>query len=119
MTRRQRKKDAPAAVIVPEEIKTEEKASLDQSKVELIVEKTGEIKLADDHKILQSAFECIESDSLFKSPIKKSPLIKVVLLVSMRIEVGLDQRPSMNGINLKIVCRCCMKNVLKEPGDDD
>ena len=71
------------------------------------------------HEILQSAFECIETDSSFKAAIKKSPLMKFALLASMRIEVGLDQWPSMNGIIFMIVCRCCRKNVFKDPDDDD
>ena len=39
----------------------------------------------DVHEILQSAFECIGADSYFKAAIKKSPLLEVALLVSMRI----------------------------------
>ena len=57
----------------------------------------------DVHEILQSVFECIETDSYFKAAIKKSPLMEVALLASMRIEVGFDQGPSMNGIDFKIV----------------
>ena len=45
--------------------------------------------------------------------------MEVVLLVSMRIEVGFDQVPSTNSINFKIICRCCRKNVFKDPVDDD
>ena len=60
----------------------------------------------DVDKILQSAFECIEADSLFKSDIKKLPLMEVALLASMSIEFGFDHGPSMNGINNQIVCRC-------------
>ena len=52
----------------------------------------------DAHEILWSAFECIESDSLFKSAIKKSLLMEVALLQRMRIEVRFDQEPSMNGL---------------------
>ena len=37
----------------------------------------------------------------------------------MRIEVGFDQDPSMNGINFKIICRCCGKNVFKYPDDEN
>ena len=37
----------------------------------------------------------------------------------MRIEVGFDQVPSINGINFKSVCRCCGKNVFKDPDGDD
>ena len=58
----------------------------------------------DVHEILWSAFEGIESDSLFKSAVKNAPLMEVVLLASMRVNVGFDQRPSINGINFKIVC---------------
>ena len=73
----------------------------------------------DVHEILWSTFECIESDFYFKAAIKKSPFMEVVLLASMKIEVGLDQGPSMDGINFKIVCRCCEKNVFKDPDDND
>ena len=37
----------------------------------------------------------------------------------MRINVGFDQVPSMKSINFKIVYRCCEKNVIKDPDDDD
>ena len=37
----------------------------------------------------------------------------------MRIEVGFNQGPSINGINFKVICRCCGKNVFKDPDDDD
>ena len=73
----------------------------------------------DVHEILWSAFECIETDSYFKAAIKKSPLMEVALLANIRIQVGFDQGPSMNGIYFKIVCRCCKKNALKDPDDDD
>ena len=73
----------------------------------------------DVHEILLSAFECNENDSYFKSAIKQSPLTEVALLASMRIEAGFDQGLSMNGINFKIVCRCCWKNVFKDPDDND
>ena len=65
-----------------------------------------------------SAFKCLENDSLFKSVIKKSPLMEVAFFASTRIEVGFDQGPSINGINFKIVCRCCRKNVFKVPDED-
>ena len=68
----------------------------------------------DVYEILWSAFECIESDSIFKSAIKKSTLMQVTLLASMRIEVGFDQDPSMNGIIVMIVCR----NLFNDPDDD-
>ena len=45
--------------------------------------------------------------------------MEVALLASMRIEVGFDQGPSMNGINFKIVCRCCGKNIFKDHDEDD
>ena len=45
--------------------------------------------------------------------------MEVVLLASMRREVGFNKGPSMNGINLKIVCSCCEKNVFKDPDDED
>ena len=45
--------------------------------------------------------------------------MEVALLASMRTEVGFNKGPSMNGINFKIVCRCCRRNVLKDPDDDD
>ena len=45
--------------------------------------------------------------------------MKVALLVSMMIEVGLDQGPSINGINFKIICTCCVKNVFKDLDNDD
>ena len=44
--------------------------------------------------------------------------MEVALLARMRIEVAFDQGPSMNGINFKIVCRCCGKNVFKDLDDD-
>ena len=66
-----------------------------------------------------SAFGCIETDFYFKAAIKKSPLMEVVLLASMRIEVGFDQGPTIKGINFKIICRYCQKNVFKDPDDDD
>ena len=50
---------------------------------------------------------------------KKSPLMKVALLASMRREVGFNQGSLMNDINFKIVCRCCGKNVFKDHNDDD
>ena len=54
-----------------------------------------------------------------KAAIKTSPLMEVALLARMRIEIGFDQGPSMNGMNFKIVCRCFGKNVFKDPDDDD
>ena len=42
----------------------------------------------------------------------------VALLASMKIEVGFDQGHSMNGINFKIIWRCCVKNVFKDPDDN-
>ena len=39
-------------------------------------------------------------------------------LVSMSIEVRFDQGPSMNGINFKIVYRCCGMNVFKDSYND-
>ena len=39
--------------------------------------------------------------------------------LSIGFEVVHDQGPSMNGINLKIVCRCCGNNMFKDPDDDD
>ena len=45
--------------------------------------------------------------------------MEVALLAIIRIELGFDQGPSMNGINFKIVCRCCGKNDFKDPNDDD
>ena len=71
------------------------------------------------HEILWSAFECIASDSLLKSSIKESPLMKVALMVSIRIEVEFNQGPSMNGINFKIVGKCCGKNVFNNPNDNN
>ena len=37
----------------------------------------------------------------------------------MRREVGFYEEPLMSGINFKINCRCCEKNVFKDPDDDD
>ena len=45
--------------------------------------------------------------------------MKVALLASMKITEGFDQGPSMNDTYFEIVCRCCWKNVLKDPDDDD
>ena len=45
--------------------------------------------------------------------------MEVALFASMRIDVRFDQCPSMNGINFKIVCRYCEKNVFKDPDFDD
>ena len=59
----------------------------------------------DVHKILSSAFSCIDTDSYFKAAIKKLPLMEVMLLAIMRIECGFDQDPSMNSINFKIIWR--------------
>ena len=73
----------------------------------------------DVHKILWSEFGCIEADFYFKAAINKSLLMEVALLASMRIEVGFDQGPSMNGINFKIICRCYGRNLFKDPDDDD
>ena len=70
------------------------------------------------HEILCSAFQYIKSDSLLKSASKKWPLMEVALLASKMIDVGFVQGPSINGINFKIFCRCCGKNVLKDPDDD-
>ena len=39
--------------------------------------------------------------------------MEVAFLASMRIEVGFDQGSSMNGINFKIIWRCCDKNESK------
>ena len=44
--------------------------------------------------------------------------MEVALLASMKIEVGFNQSPSMNGINVKIACRCYGKNLFKDPDDD-
>ena len=43
----------------------------------------------------------------------------MALLANTRIDFGFNQGPSMNGTNFKIVFRCCGKNVLKAPADDD
>ena len=45
--------------------------------------------------------------------------MEVALLASMRKEVAFNQGPSMNGINFKITCRCCGKNVFEDSDDDD
>ena len=45
--------------------------------------------------------------------------MEVENLASMRIEVGLNQGPSLKGINFKIVCKCCGKNTFKRPDVDD
>ena len=45
--------------------------------------------------------------------------MKVASLASMRMEVEFDQGLSVNGINFKILCRCCEKNDFKDPDDDD
>ena len=58
----------------------------------------------DIHEILQSLFEWIETNSHFKTAIKKLPLMEVVLLVSLRIEVGFEQGPAMNSIIFNIDC---------------
>ena len=72
----------------------------------------------DAHEILWSTLECIEADVYIKAAMKKSPLMQVILLANMRIEVAFYQDPSMNGINLKNVCRYCKKNVCKDPDED-
>ena len=72
----------------------------------------------DIHEIFWSVFECIEANSYFKAAIKKSPLMEIALLASMRIEVGFNHGPSINGINFMIVCRYCGKNVFKDLEDD-
>ena len=56
---------------------------------------------------------------LFQICHQEKPLMEVTLLANMRIEVRFDQGPSMNGINFKIICRWCRKNVFKDPDDDD
>ena len=73
----------------------------------------------DVHEILWSVFEFIETDFYFKAAIKKSPLKEVVLLTCMRMEVEFDKSHSINGINFKIICRCCRKNAFKDLDDDD
>ena len=45
--------------------------------------------------------------------------MEVALLANMRIDVGFDKGSSMNGINFKLVCKCCEKNVFKDLDDDD
>ena len=45
--------------------------------------------------------------------------MEVALLERVTIKVGFDQGHSMNGINLKIICRCYEKNVFKDLNDDD
>ena len=42
--------------------------------------------------------------------------MKVALLASMRVGVGFDKRPSINGINKKIVCSGM--NVFKDNDED-
>ena len=44
--------------------------------------------------------------------------MEVELLISIRIEVGSNQGPSINCITFKIICRCCEKNVFKDPDND-
>ena len=44
--------------------------------------------------------------------------MEVALLVGMRIKVGFDQGGPINGINFKIVCRCCGMNVFKDSDED-
>ena len=53
----EQEKDVTEAVLVLEQIQIEKKISLDQLKVELVVEKTGEIKLSDDAKGRESKKE--------------------------------------------------------------
>ena len=45
--------------------------------------------------------------------------MEVALLANMRIEVGFDQGPSMNDINIKIGCKCCGKNVFNDSHDEE
>ena len=45
----------------------------------------------DVHEILQSAYECIESDSFIKCMNKNAPLMEITLSFSMRMYLGFDQ----------------------------
>ena len=53
-----------------------------------------------------------------KTEIKNVPFMEIVLLASMRIQIGFGQGQSINGINFEIIYRCCGKDMLKYSDDD-
>ena len=70
------------------------------------------------HEINHAAFEWIESDFSLKPVTKNAPSMEIAVLANKRMDIGFGQGLLINGINLKVVCRYCGKNVFKDPDDD-